>query len=168
MANALRSGRAGVFPTNGVVVSTPKSDAGLRTLDDLPHSLCERLAVLAAGKRRKDFLFGRIDSDGASRPYRHMNFYRRTFKPACDELGFDIRFHDLRHWHASILIDMGYSPVEVAYRLGHASAAFTLNTYAHLFKKRSTGLGAALDARRAEARGEDAAKVTPIRRRKPF
>jgi len=68
-------------------------------------------------------------------------------------LGLDIRFHALRHFNASLLIDAGLTPVEVAARLGHSSPAFTLNTYAHLFKKESTGLGDLIAQRRAQARG---------------
>lgn len=87
----------------------------------------------------------------------HGNFYRRVFKKACAELGIDMRFHDLRHFHASLLIDAGLSPVEVAHRLGHANASFTLDTYAHLFKKESTRLGELIAAGRSKARGDTAA-----------
>ncbi|MGN4128171.1 tyrosine-type recombinase/integrase [Lysinibacillus sphaericus] len=43
-----------------------------------------------------------------------------------------IRFHDLRHTHASILISEGVDIVKVAHRLGHANPKITLETYAHL------------------------------------
>lgn len=71
-------------------------------------------------------------------------------------------FHGLRHHYASLLIDLGLSPVEVAAQLGHESAAFTLRTYAHLFKKDTTDVGDAISRRRAAARvaGE---QVTPLR-----
>jgi integrase len=42
-----------------------------------------------------------------------------------------IRFHDLRHTHASWLLRQGASPRMVADRLGHAQVNFTLNTYTH-------------------------------------
>ena len=44
-----------------------------------------------------------------------------------------IRVHDLRHSHASMLINLGANPVLVAERLGHESAAVTLKIYSHLF-----------------------------------
>lgn len=44
-----------------------------------------------------------------------------------------IRVHDLRHSHASLLINMGASPVAVAQRLGHKSPKMTLDVYSHLF-----------------------------------
>ncbi|WP_456960511.1 tyrosine-type recombinase/integrase [Lysinibacillus sp. TE18511] len=43
-----------------------------------------------------------------------------------------IRFHDLRHTHASILISEGVDIVKVTHRLGHANPKITLETYAHL------------------------------------
>ena len=43
-----------------------------------------------------------------------------------------IRFHDFRHTHASILISKGVDVVKVSKRLGHANAKITLETYAHL------------------------------------
>lgn len=44
-----------------------------------------------------------------------------------------IRVHDLRHSHASLLIEMGFSPLEIANRLGHESVKTTLDTYSHLY-----------------------------------
>lgn len=43
-----------------------------------------------------------------------------------------IRFHDLRHTHASLLLAAGIPVLDVARRIGHASAAVTLNVYAHV------------------------------------
>ena len=44
-----------------------------------------------------------------------------------------LRFHDLRHFYASLLIHHGESVKVVQARLGHASASETLDTYAHLW-----------------------------------
>lgn len=43
-----------------------------------------------------------------------------------------IRFHDLRHTHATILLQMGVNPKLVAERLGHSSVNITLDTYSHV------------------------------------
>jgi integrase len=43
-----------------------------------------------------------------------------------------IRFHDLRHGHATLLLRAGVNPKVVSERLGHSSVAFTLDTYAHV------------------------------------
>lgn len=44
-----------------------------------------------------------------------------------------IRLHDIRHSHASLLIELGFSPLAIADRLGHDKVETTLNTYSHLF-----------------------------------
>lgn len=62
-----------------------------------------------------------------------------------------MRFHDLRHYNASLLFDEGLSPLEVAHRLGHHDGAFTLRTYGHLFAKEDSGLGLRIAARRLAA-----------------
>ncbi len=46
-----------------------------------------------------------------------------------------VRFHSLRHLHASALIAAGIDVVQVSRRLGHANPTVTLNTYAHLFRQ---------------------------------
>lgn len=43
-----------------------------------------------------------------------------------------IRFHDLRHTHATLLLKQGVNPKIVAERLGHADVRITLDTYSHL------------------------------------
>lgn len=48
-------------------------------------------------------------------------------------LGFGAGWHDLRHYHASVLIAGGSSPVAVARRLGHKDATETLQTYGHMW-----------------------------------
>jgi integrase len=44
-----------------------------------------------------------------------------------------IRLHDLRHSHASLLIEMGFAPLLISERLGHESIETTLQTYSHLY-----------------------------------
>lgn len=44
----------------------------------------------------------------------------------------NIRFHDIRHTHASILISTGIDIVKISKRLGHANPKITLEFYAHL------------------------------------
>lgn len=49
-----------------------------------------------------------------------------------------IRVHDLRHSHASMLINAGCTPLEVANRLGHKSPAMTLNVYSHMYQSKQS------------------------------
>ena len=51
-----------------------------------------------------------------------------------------IRIHDIRHSHASLLVEMGVLPLEIAERLGHEKVETTLNTYAHLYPNKQTKL----------------------------
>lgn len=55
-------------------------------------------------------------------------------------------WHDLRHFHASLLIAAGLSPRAVADRLGHADVSETMNTYAHLWPSDQARATAAVDA----------------------
>ena len=57
-----------------------------------------------------------------------------------------IGVHDLRHSHASMLIELGFSPLEIANRLGHEKVETTLNTYAHLYPNKQTKLAERLDS----------------------
>ena len=57
-----------------------------------------------------------------------------------------IRVHDLRHSHASMLIELGFSPLEIANRLGHEKVETTLNTYVHLYPNKQTKLAERLDS----------------------
>ena len=60
-----------------------------------------------------------------------------------------IRIQDLRHSHISLLIEMGYSPVAIADRVGHESIDITYN-YAHLFPSKQTEMAEKLDMERGK------------------
>ena len=51
-----------------------------------------------------------------------------------------IRVHDLRHSHASMLINMGISPKLIQERLGHKSISTTLDVYSHFYKDRQADI----------------------------
>ena len=61
-----------------------------------------------------------------------------------------IRIHDLRHSHASMLVEMGFSPLEIANRLGHEKIETTLNTYSHLYPNKQEQLADRLDTQYRE------------------
>lgn len=56
-----------------------------------------------------------------------------------------VRFHALRHSHASALIAAGIDVVTVSRRLGHASPNITLSVYAHLFSKTDVAAAEAIE-----------------------
>jgi integrase len=56
-----------------------------------------------------------------------------------------IRFHDLRHAHATLMLLQGVHPKVVSERLGHASVGITLDTYSHVLPSMQTEAVAAFD-----------------------
>jgi len=57
-----------------------------------------------------------------------------------------IRIHDLCHSHASLLIEMGFSPLLISERLGHEDIKTTLQTYSHLYLNKQAEVAAKLQA----------------------
>ena len=56
-----------------------------------------------------------------------------------------MKFHSLRHSHASVLIANGVDMVTIAKRLGHTNAAITLSTYGHMVEKTDDLAAAVID-----------------------
>lgn len=56
-----------------------------------------------------------------------------------------IRLHDLRHSHASLLVELGFTPLAIAERLGHEKIETTLNTYSHLYPNKQGELADKLE-----------------------
>jgi integrase len=66
-------------------------------------------------------------------PLDGRNMVRRYFEPALRKAGLPhMRFHDLRHTFASLLIAQGEHPKLISEQLGHASVQITLDRYGHL------------------------------------
>jgi integrase len=113
-------------------LTPPKTAASVRTVP-LPvvvvDALAAHLAEFPAGP--DGFVF--TDEDGS--PVRRANFSRDVWVPMRSALGLPVSVtcHDLRHDYASLLIRHGESVKTVQARLGHASAAETLDTYSHLW-----------------------------------
>ena len=61
-----------------------------------------------------------------------------------------IRIHDLRHSHVSLLIEMGFSALAIADRVGHESVNITYK-YAHLFPSKQQEMAQKLDMERKGA-----------------
>lgn len=76
---------------------------------------------------------------------RHSNFYDRVFKPAAVHIGKPgLRFHDLRHSYAALLIALGAHSRAIMERMGHSNIATTMQTYGHLFPHIDSSLTVAL------------------------
>lgn len=114
------------------VLKEPKSKRSKRTVR-LPAFAVEalrahRAAMLAEGHGSPFcFVTGRGTHIGKS------NLTRQSFRRVLRLAGLPlVRFHDLRHSHASMLLTAGASIKAVSQRLGHGSVELTLRTYCHL------------------------------------
>lgn len=121
------------------VVTDPKTPKSVRTVA-MPAFLAGELSHWLKGHP--------VAHDGRMFPFTKDRMHHEMTR-GCKATGVKrIRIHDLRHSHVSLLIDMGYSAVAIADRLGHESADVTLR-YAHPFPDRQGEIARALDATRA-------------------
>jgi integrase len=75
---------------------------------------------------------GLIFATRVGTPVNPENLVKRSFKPLLTRAGLpEIRFHDLRHTCATLLLGRGVHPKLVQELLGHATIAMTLDTYSH-------------------------------------
>src|SRR5829696_8490988 len=74
------------------------------------------------------------------------NLRKRSFEPLLEKAGLPaIRFHDLRHTCATLLLSSNVNPKIVSEMLGHATIAITLDTYSHVLPNMQEGAGRALE-----------------------
>ena len=129
-----------------VVEGPPKTAAGDRAIP-IPSWLSDDLAAMLAAR-------GGVDRDGwlfvtrYGNPINRDHFREKVMRPALRAAGLpeSIRTYDLRHSHASMLIELGASPLAVAQRMGHSDPAVTLRNYGHLFDGAQAKLSEQLDA----------------------
>ena len=106
-----------------------KTRAGQRVVPLVPETVAF-LASLEQGKP-SDLVFRRPDGG----PYRGDSF-ARVLRRLCLKHNLPIvKFHGLRHTNATILLEAGVSPLQVAALLGHSNVQVTLSIYAHLTKR---------------------------------
>jgi integrase len=80
-------------------------------------------------------------------PLNRHNLTQRSFRPLLERAGLpQIRFHDLRHTCATILLSQGVHAKFVQELLGHSTIAITLDTYSHVLPGMGGGTAAAMDA----------------------
>ncbi len=144
-----------------VVVGTTKTGA-TRSVT-WPEVLDSAIATHLANLSPDDYVF----SNTAGNPIGHAAFMRTHFKPALQRAGLPptIRFHDLRHSHASLLISMGVHPKVIQDRLGHSSIMVTMDTYGHLFPRVSDELAQGLDLMIRNSQGHDKGTGGRVRKR---
>lgn len=107
------------------LINAPKTESSERIVD-IPEFLTQEI---------REYISHLYKPDPETRLFnKRPQYLRSILKDRAAKAGVkEIRVHDIRHSHASLLIDLGANPVLVAERLGHESPDITLKTYAHLF-----------------------------------
>jgi integrase len=124
------------IPSRGLNLLDPKTDKSRRMIV-LPSFVVEALKAhlarrerLSQGPHWKES--GLVFTTDIGTPISPRNLLRH-FKTKLTEAGLpEIRFHDLRHTTASLLLEKNVHPKIVSELLGHSSITLTLNTYSHI------------------------------------
>ena len=76
-----------------------------------------------------------MDYEPSDRLFEYTKHYLQSeMDRGCKKSGVKkIRVHDIRHSHASLLIELGFSPLLISERLGHENVETTLEIYDHLY-----------------------------------
>lgn len=136
----------------GFIFRQPKSHRSTRPVALTPGTveILRRVRVkqleerLAAGTAYEDQ--GLVFTDALGRPI-HPSTLRQTWLGIVKAAGMErLRFHDLRHAHASLLMAQGVHPKIVSERLGHSSVSITLDIYSHVAPGLQAEAAAGLDA----------------------
>lgn len=120
------------------IIQPPKTEKGRRTIT-LPPFLVDTLRQYMAtlyGIKPGQRLFEAVSLATAGNRLR--KYAAAAGLPV-------IRVHDLRHSHASLLIEQGFSPIAIRDRLGHEDIQTTLNTYSHLYPNKQEEIAAKLE-----------------------
>ena len=150
-------------PDGGFHFSEPKTDKGKRQVELDPILVAvlkarkgqqaeHRLAMGAGWTNERGLVFHPAGREPSRPGERGQVFERRVFKSRLPR----IRFHDLRHCQVAYLIEARVPVLEVTRRLGHASVAFTLGQYGHLFPEAGSQAAAAVAAMVYGSQGADA------------
>jgi integrase len=137
----------------GCKLGTPKTSKSRRRIDlgrEVVAALHEhRKKMMAEGHAASPWVF--CDRKGGH--LRKSNFIRQIFKPLLKRAGLpDIRFHDLRHTAATLMLSENINPKVVQERLGHSTIAQTMDTYSHVLPSMSRNAADVLDDVLARAR----------------
>ena len=131
-------------PDTGNTEGPPKSDAGYRQIA-LPPAMMALLHETREYQRDMAAMVGDlwVGEGWIVHAWNGARLAHGTpskwFKRFAARNGFEgVKFHSLRHTHATILLANNIDAVAVASRLGHGDATVTLHTYAHALRRRDT------------------------------
>jgi integrase len=151
----------------GLVAGPPKTDASDRSIP-IPEWLSAELQAMVDERARKRNVSPKPEDPlfqtRYGNPLNRDKLRSEVIRPALRAAGLpeSIRTYDLRHSHASLLIELGASPLAVAQRMGHSDPAVTLRVYGHLYEGTQVELSRQLDDLR-ERTDPGIGKVVPIR-----
>jgi integrase len=112
----------------GIVISEPKTDSAKRAIK-VPDFIWTVLKDHLDSLERNQ---GLVFTTRNGTPFLPRNLLK-DFKTCLEEAGLlDMRFHDLRHTTASLLLSQGVHPKVVQEMLGHSQISLTLDTYSHV------------------------------------
>ncbi len=128
------------------MIGEPKTKSARRTVT-LPKLATKALKEHRKRQLQKGFLSsGYVSTNSQGGLVRAVNMVKRSFKPLIRKAGVpEIRFHDLRHTHATLLLQQGVNPKLVQERLGHSSIGLTLDTYSHVLPNMQKQVARELD-----------------------
>ena len=140
------------YTPKGYVLAEPKTHHSCRliALPQLAQEALRRHRELQAAEMAKlgdawhdlDLVF----PNTIGRPMVNMHLLRREFLPMLQQAGLQrIRFHDLRHTAATLLLRQGVNPKIVSEMLGHSDVSITLNLYSHVTPHMQQQAAAAMD-----------------------
>ena len=128
------------------VEGPPKSRAGRRTVI-VNRALCDSLRSHLGDRLLDRDALVFTEADGT--PLKFGSFYSQRFKPAVRAVLpvhlHGLRFHDLRHTYASLLVEQGAHPKEMAELMGHSSVQITLDRYSHVMPRMTSALADRMD-----------------------
>lgn len=123
------------------VITDPKTEKSKRIVQ-MPHFLAEEM------KDYMDRMYG-LKKDSRIFTMSKSGLHHEMTRGCNEQHVKRIRIHDLRHSHVSLLIELGFSAVAIAERVGHESIDITYR-YAHLFPTKGAEIANKLDREREE------------------
>jgi integrase len=125
--------------------SEPKSERGKRAVQISPHLIGQLKAHQLASpySQASDLVFPNANG----RPMDYHNLVSCVFHKALEDAGLRrVRFHDLRHTYAALMISLGCNIKWLQRQMGHASLSTTMDTYGHILPDVEEAIGGKLDA----------------------
>ena len=145
--------RRSLQQTNTNIAFKETKTASSRRVIALPPFVVEALVVHKGKQAEQKLLLGEVYEDSGlvcTHPDGRLiqpNHLSHLFDVARNARGWGkLRFHDLRHTHATLLLQQGVHPKVVQERLGHSSIATTLNVYSHVLPSMQEDAANKIDA----------------------